>query len=62
MVNIAVGTIAILFGLWLIFVNWWATIDLVRTVSPILLAVYGVVALMAGVKKFARNRPEEGEK
>ena len=62
MVNIALGTIAVLFGLGLMFTNWWATMDLLKTVFPILLAVYGVVALMAGVKKFARNRPEEGEK
>lgn len=62
MVNIALGTIAVLFGLGLMFTNWWATMDLLKTVFPILLAVYGVVALMAGVKKFTRNRPEEGEK
>jgi len=59
MVNIALGTIAVLFGLGLMFTNWWATMDLLKTVFPILLAVYGVVALMAGVKKFARNAPVE---
>lgn len=61
MINIILGAIAILFGLWLMFANWWATIDLLRTVFPILLAAYGVVALMAGVKKFARKITGEGE-
>lgn len=55
MVNIILGTIAILLGLWLMLANWWATIDLVRTVFPILLALYGVVALMAGLKRLGRR-------
>ena len=57
MINIVLGAIAILFGLWLMFANWWATIDLLRTLFPIVLTAYGVVALMAGVKKFGRKIP-----
>jgi len=55
MVNIIVGAVAIVLGLWLMFVNWWSTVDLLRTVFPILLAAYGLVALMAGLKKFGRK-------
>ena len=61
MINIVLGAIGILFGLWLMFAHWWATIDLLRTVFPILLAAYGVVALIAGIKKFVRKVPGEGE-
>ena len=61
MINIVLGTIAILFGLWLMFANWWATIDLLRTVFPILLAAYGVVALVAGVKKHVRKVSGKGK-
>ncbi len=59
MINIVLGAIAILLGLWLMFASWWATIDLLRTVFPILIAAYGVIALMAGLKKFARKTSEE---
>ena len=55
MINIALGGIAVLLGLWLIFANWWATIDLLTTVFPVLLAAYGVVALMAGIKRFTHK-------
>jgi len=55
MINIVLGAVAILFGLWFMFANWWATIDLLKTVFPLLLAAYGVIALMAGIKKFARK-------
>jgi len=55
MINIALGGIAVLFGLWLMFANWWATIDLLKTLFPMLLAAYGVVALMAGVKNFGHK-------
>jgi uncharacterized membrane protein YccF (DUF307 family) len=53
-VNVIVGAIAVLLGLWLMMQNWWATIDLLRTVFPFLLTVYGVVALIAGLKRLGR--------
>jgi len=53
-VNVMVGAIAVLLGLWLMMQNWWATVDLLRTVFPFLLAVYGVVALIAGLKRLGR--------
>ncbi|HIJ74857.1 MAG TPA: hypothetical protein HPP83_12220 [Candidatus Hydrogenedentes bacterium] len=59
MVNIILGAVAILFGLWLMFANWWATIDLLKTAFPLVLAVYGVIALLAGIKKFSRKAGEE---
>ena len=61
MLNIIIGAVAILFGMWLMFGNWWATLDLVRTVFPILLVLYGIVALMAGLKRFGRKSPEKGQ-
>lgn len=61
MINIIVGAIAIVFGLWLVFMNWWATCDLLKTVFPLVLTVYGVIALLAGIKKFARKPSGGGE-
>ena len=52
MINIILGAVAVFLGIWGMLSNWWATVDLVRTVCPIILAVYGVVALIAGLKRF----------
>lgn len=52
MINIILGTVAVFFGIWGMLSNWWATVDLLRTVIPIILATYGVVALLAGLKRF----------
>ncbi|MFC1734922.1 hypothetical protein ACFL1X_02325 [Candidatus Hydrogenedentota bacterium] len=59
MINIVLGAIAILLGLWLMFAQWWATIDLLRTVIPVFITAYGVIALMAGLKKFVRKTSGE---
>ena len=59
MVNIVVGAIAVFLGLWAMFSNWWATIDLVETVFPMILAAYGVIALVAGLKKVAGRAPTD---
>ena len=61
MLNVIVGAIGILLGLWLMMQNWWSTMDLLRTVFPILLLVYGVIALIAGLKRFGRKTSDVKE-
>lgn len=61
MINIILGAVALVLGIWAMLSNWWATVDLVQTVLPIVLATYGVVALIAGLKRFRSRTPGDAE-
>ena len=58
MINIIVGALALLFGLWGMFSNWWETVEFARTVFPMILAAYGVVALIAGLRRISGKIPD----
>jgi len=60
MINFVLGAAAVLLGFWIMFSNWWATVDLLRTIVPMIMVIYGVIALMAGLKSIARKRADTG--
>ncbi len=49
MPTIIVALLAIAFGLWGLSVWWWAVVELLRGLGPILLIVFGMVALASGI-------------
>ena len=59
MKHIIFGILAIALGLWGIVQNWWAFLDLVNVVLPILLVVLGAVALAAGISSQLKTEPPE---
>ncbi len=49
MPNIIIGLLSISGGLWGVSVWWYSLAELLRGFTPLLLLVFGVIALMAGV-------------
>jgi len=59
MKHIIFGLVAIALGVWGIVRNWWAFVDLLNVVIPILLVLVGVVALAAGISGQLKTEPAE---
>ncbi len=59
MKHIIFGLLAIALGVWGIVRNWWAFVDLLNVVIPILLVLVGVVALAAGISGQLKTEPAE---
>lgn len=57
MANIIIGLLCVAFGLWGMSVWWYSMAELLRGTVPLILLVFGVVALMAGVTG-VRNEAE----
>lgn len=58
MPNIIIGLLSISIGLWGVSVWWYSLAELLRGLVPLILLVFGMVALMAGVTR-VRNEPED---
>jgi hypothetical protein len=57
MAQIILGLLAVTLGLWGLSVWWYSVEELLRGLVPIVLILFGVAALMAGVSKpVPRNR------
>ena len=50
MLNIVIGVIAVLFGLWGITRNWYMFMDILRALIPIMLIVFGTIMTLAGIR------------
>jgi hypothetical protein len=50
MINIVFGLVAICLGTWGLVTYWWYTVDVIIAIFPLVLLVFGLVALLAGVK------------
>ena len=62
MVNIIVGLLCIILGLWGIAANWYQFLDLLRILLPLAILVGGVVALTAGIGNFSgKSRLKKAE-
>jgi hypothetical protein len=66
MKHIIFGLLAIALGVWGIVRQWWAFLDLLNVVIPILLVLVGVVALAAGISgqlktEAAEEAPAQGQ-
>jgi len=58
MPNIIIGLLSISVGLWGVSVWWFSLAELLRGVVPLLLLLFGMVALMAGVTR-VKNEPAD---
>jgi hypothetical protein len=50
MLHIIVGIIAIVIGLWGIMGNWYMFKDILVTIVPLLVLLFGMVAILAGIR------------
>ena len=51
MLHIVVGIIAIVIGLWGIMGNWYMFRDILVAVVPLVVLLFGIVAILAGIRK-----------
>lgn len=58
MPNIIVGLVAIALGLWGLSVWWWSVAELLRGLVPVVLILFGLVAVGAGVS-IVREKGDE---
>jgi len=69
MISIAVALVAICLGIWGLVTYWWYTVDVIIAIFPLLLLLFGIVALLAGIKNTGlkanlrgrNNKPEATE-
>lgn len=59
MKHIIFGFVAIALGVWGIVGNWWAFLDLINVVIPVLLVLVGAVALAAGISGQLKRESRE---
>ena len=50
MLHMIVGIIAIVMGLWGIASNWYMLRDILLAMAPVVVILFGVVALLAGIR------------
>jgi len=51
MPSIIAGLLATAVGLWMMTVWWWSVAEVLRGLVPVVLLLFGVLALAAGVSK-----------
>jgi len=59
MLNIIIGMVVMVLGVWVLTNNWWAFLDLIYVAVPTVLVVIGGVMLLAGIRGKMREEPEE---
>ncbi|MBF0350108.1 MAG: hypothetical protein HQM11_03715 [SAR324 cluster bacterium] len=58
--NLFVGLVVCLLGFWGLYVWWWSVAEVLRGVVPIILILFGLVAIGAGIsKKQTNNQVDE---
>jgi hypothetical protein len=50
MISIVFALIAICLGIWGLVTYWWYTVDVIIAIFPVVLLLFGLVALLAGIK------------
>ena len=50
MINMVFGLVAICLGIWGLVTYWWYTVDVIIAIFPLVLLIFGLIALLAGVK------------
>ena len=55
MINIIVGVIAIILALMAISRNWYMFFDMLGVIVPLGLLLFGIIALLAGIRGLNRN-------
>ena len=64
MLHIIIGLVLVILGWWGISENWYLFLDLVWVVVPVLMLLFGIVSLLAGLSAVGRKMrstvPREG--
>jgi len=60
MINIIIGFLLMIVGIWGIASNWYSFVDLFHSVGPFALIVFGIIALVAGIKTIGRGQEKKG--
>ena len=47
-------------GIWGVASNWYSFVDLLYSLGPFALTVFGIIALVAGIKTIGRGQEKEG--
>jgi hypothetical protein len=50
MISIVFALVAICLGIWGLVTYWWYTVDVIIAIFPVALLLFGIVALLAGIK------------
>ena len=50
MTNIVIGLIATCLGIWGLITYRWYTVDVIIAIFPLVLLLFGLIALLAGIK------------
>jgi hypothetical protein len=61
MTNIVVGLVAICLGIWGLVNYWWYTVDVIIAIFPLVLLLFGLIALLAGIKNTGIKATLTGE-
>jgi len=61
MLNIIIGVIAILLGLRGVVANWYMFVDLLGVLIPLALLGFGIIALLAGLRKTKKGKEQKAE-
>ena len=61
MLHVVVGIVAIVIGLWGIMGNWYMFKDILVAIVPLLVLCFGIVAVLAGIRKMKANWAAKGE-
>ncbi|HEB73387.1 MAG TPA: hypothetical protein ENI77_12320 [Nitrospirae bacterium] len=59
MPNIIIGLVAIALGLWGLSVWWWSVAELLRGLAPVVMILFGLIAIGAGVSVVRENGDED---
>ena len=51
MLHVILGLIAVFFGIWGIASHWWAFLDLMYVLIPVLMVIGGAIAITAGISR-----------
>ena len=62
MPQIIAGLLAVALGLWGISVWWYSVEELLRGLVPLILVLFGIIALMAGVSRNSSVQSEASDK
>jgi hypothetical protein len=62
MLNIIIGVIAIVLALAGIMRNWYLFFDMLGVIVPLALLLFGIVALLAGIRAFAVSQVNKQER
>lgn len=57
--NTVFGLIIIALGLWALSVWWWSVAEFLRGLLPVVLIVFGLIAIGAGISKNKKDNSDE---